>query len=295
MNEGLLALQDAVRKRDDDATVTVLVAADGDNDDGPVLGVVVETTEDLSGLEPWPVRFERWWATHVPALLDADMLHNEARAPPPTPHVKVVQHVFMANLFFVGVALTSGVAFYYWRLARAALVALVSVCGALFAVLHVALVVRRTTVRYGWWEAGFVAMALAGGVVVGCTAALARNVAPFEWLATLWAQSVMVIMYALWAPRTVASNVGALAMLMAGATLCVWGLAIVAAFEVHDWVASLVVLALACAALFYQLRWVRHAADAKYAVSWRHLVVATMEFYGWPVILLQRAIASAHH
>jgi len=72
-------------------------------------------------------------------------------------------------------------------------------------------------------------------------------------------------------------------------------LAIVAAFEAHDWVASGVVLVLSVCALFYHSVWVRRALATSYGHSWRDLTVATMEFYGLPVVLLQPVIMRSTH
>jgi lysylphosphatidylglycerol synthetase-like protein (DUF2156 family) len=82
---------------------------------------------------------------------------------------------------------------------------------------------------------------------------------------------------------------------MTAATMCVWALGIVAAFESHDWISSGVVLLLSVLALFYQLAWLRNSVDTPYSVSWRDLTVATLDFYGMPIVWIQRIIAQANH
>lgn len=283
-------LLEQVLKKDEDAVIHYVV-----NENDQVQDVVLETSVDLSGIEPWTVRVDRWCGAHSMTLLNSELLHEEARAPPVRMHVRVVRHVFMANLFFLGIALVVGMAFYYWSMPWLALVLLVSVGAVLFSMLYMALVTQRKEVEYGWWEAGCVALATLAGVMVGCTAGLLGNIAPFEWLATLWAQTIMVLVYAVWTPREPDTNVLALDLLMAAATLCVWALAIVAAFEAHDWVASGVVLVLSVCALFYHSVWVRRALATSYGHSWRDLTVATMEFYGLPVVLLQPVIMRSTH
>lgn len=285
-------LLEQVFKKDEDARVSYIV-----NEHNQVEDVVLETSLDLSDIEPWTVRLDRWCGAHTGTLLNADLMHNEVRAPPPTMHNQVVRHVFLGNLFFLGVVLVVGLAIYYWRMPPLALFLAVSIGAVMFSTLYVVLVTQRKEVAYGWWEAACLTLAVLGGLLVGCTAALVRNVAPFEWVATLWAQSVMILTYALWVPRrdADAANLVVLDLLMAGATLCVWGLAIVAAVEQHDWVASGVVLVLSVCALFWHSAWVRRVAVANYGCSWRDLTVATAEFYGLPLVLLQPAIMRATH
>lgn len=271
-------LLDGIAKRDDDATISVV--------DGQIY---VETTEDLSDLEPWDVRVAKSrcctssaWTT----LLNPNLLHDEAVAVPPSVHTLVVRHVFLTNLLFVGVAIVIGLAVSYWINKWSVLLALLIVSGTLFVALYLFLVVRRKLVPYGWCEAAFMTMAICAGFMVGSTAGLAGNVAPFEWCATLWAQTMMVLMYAQWSPRNMSDWV-VLGSLMTAATMCVWALGIVAAFESHDWVSSGVVLLLSVCALFYQLAWIRKSDDgAPYSVSWRDLTVATMEFYGMVLVIV---------
>lgn len=282
MKEGFLF--ESIAKRDDDATVTVR--------DGHLF---VETTEDLSALEPWEVRLENSrCCSSSCTLIDQDLLHNEAVAVPPSVHTRVVRHVFLTNLILIGAALVVGLAVSYWINKWAVLVALVSVSSTVFVGFYISLVMRRALVEYGWWEAGFIVMSIAAGFMVGSTAGLTGNVGPFEWCATLWAQTIMVLLYAQWSPRNM-SNWFVLGSLMTAATMSVWALGIVAAFESHDWLSSGVVLLLSVCALFYQLAWIRQSVDAPYSVSWRDLTVATMDFYGLPLVQLQQAIAQTNH
>jgi hypothetical protein len=277
MMEGQILLLDSVSKRDDDAAISVV--------DGQIY---VETTEDLSELEPWDVRVGKSrccssapWTT----LLNPNLLHDESVAVPPSVHTRVVRHVFLTNLLLVGVAIVVGLSVSYWINKWAVLLALLIISSTVFVAFYISLVLRRALVQYGWWEAGFLTLAVAAGFMVGSTAGLAGNVAPFEWCAALWAQTMMVLMYAQWSPRNM-SNWVVLGSLMACATMCVWALGIVAAFESHDWVSSGVVLLLSVCALFYQLAWIRRSNDAPYSVSWRDLTVATMELYGMPLTII---------
>lgn len=285
-----LALLQSTRKKDDDATMTVVL-----NDHNQIQEILMETTEDLTHLEPWPARLDRWCGTCCDAWLNSNLLHDEMHTPPPTAHIRVMRHVFVANLCFVGAALAVGMAIYYWLLSHLALVVAICVSSISFSALYVALVSQRSRVPYGWFEGGCVAATLMGGVMVGCTAALVHNVAPFEWLATMWAQSAVVVMYTLRVPRTEAADLVTLDLLMLGATLCVWALAIVAAVGAHDWVASGIVLALSLCTLVYQSAWVKRATFHKWGVSWRDLTTATLDFYGMLLILVHHAITHTDH
>lgn len=285
MKEGLLL--ESIAKRDDDATVTVV----GNH-------LIVQTTENLSELEPWDVRVAKSRCCSSSwTVLDSDLLQNEAVAVPPSVHTRVVRHVFLTNLLFIGAALIIGLAVSYWINKWVVLLSLLIVSSTCFAGFYILLVIRRSLVEYGWWEAGFVVLAIMAGFIVGSTAGLTGNIGPFEWCATLWAQTMMVLMYAQWSPRNM-SNWFVLASLMTAATMCVWALGIVAAFESHDWLSSGVVLLLSVCALFYQLAWIRKSVDAPYSVSWRDLTVATMEFYGMLLIIVtdnQTTITHSNH
>ena len=279
------ALQSAL-KRDDDAELTVVV-----DDKDQVSGIYIETSEGalIAPHVPWLVRLEQRSQACCSSLLDADLLYNETRRPLPDVHTRVVRHVHLTNLFFVGSALVLGLGFYFWPISRLALILLISFSATLFAGIYLALIAYRTTVGYGWWEGACVALVCCGALIVGCAAALSQSVAPFELMATFWAQSTMVLLYTQWSPRN-AAHVPTLGLLMGGATLCVWALGIVAAFELHGWRSAVVVLSLSLASLGYQMAWLRVSITTQYSVSWRDSVLATTEFYGAPIILLQHAI-----
>lgn len=280
MKEGLLSFE-SVAKRDDDATLTVINGQ-----------TFVETTEDLSGLQSWDVRLNESCGTCT--LLNAELLHDEAHAVPPSVHTNVVRHVFLTNLLFIGVAFVVALMVSYWINTWSTLVAIVSISSTVFVGLYITLTLRRKIVEYGWWEGGCIAMSVSAGFMIGSTAGLSSNVGPFEWCAALWAQNMMVLMYAQWSPRNM-TNWLVLGALMTAATMCVWALGIVAAFESHDWISSGVVLLLSVLALFYQLAWLRNSVDTPYSVSWRDLTVATLDFYGMPIVWIQRIIAQANH
>jgi hypothetical protein len=277
MKEGLLF--ESIAKRDDDATLEV--TAEGQ--------VFVTTTEDLTELEPWDVRLAKSQCCCLNkwSLLNPDLLHDECHAMLPSVHTRIVRHVFLTNLLFIGVTLIVGLLVSYWINQWAVLVGLVTTASTLFAGFYITLVMRRSLVQYGWWEAGFLTMSVAAGFALGATAGLSSNVGPFEWCAALWAQTIMVLLYAQWSPRNM-GNWFVLGALMVAATMCVWALGIVAAFESHDWLSSGVVLLLSVCTVFYQLGWIRNSVDASYSVSWRDLTVATMEFYGMPLVWIQR-------
>lgn len=280
MEEGLLF--ESVAKRDDDATVSIING-----------NIYVETTEDLSALEPWEVRVGKSRCCNW-SLLNPDLLHNEAQAVPPGVHTRVVRHVFLTNLLFIGIVLIIGLAISYWLNHWIVLLALLCVFGTLFVGLYLSLVLRRTQIEYGWWEGGFLCMAVSAGFMVGATAGLSSNIGPFEWCASLWAQTIVVLLYAQWSPRNMTQWL-VLGSLLSAATMCVWALGIVAAFESHDWLSSGIVLLLSVCALFYQLAWIRNSVDAPYSLSWRDLTVATMDFYGMPLVWVQKAIAQTNH
>lgn len=278
MQEGLLL--ESVAKRDDDATV-IMVGGQ----------VYVETTEDLSALEPWDVRMEKSCSWNC---LNSNLLHDESHSVPPSVHTRIVRHVFLTNLLFLGISLFIALALSYWINNRGVLIALLSVFSTLFAALYVTLTWRRAEVHYGWWETGFLFMAISAGFILGATAGLSSTVAPFEWVASLWTQTIIVLLYAQWSPRNI-TNWLVLSALLIAATMCAWALGIVAAFESHDWLSSGIVLLLSVCALFYQLHWIRNSVDAPYSSSWRDLTVATMEFYGAPLVWFQREIKRQRH
>jgi hypothetical protein len=277
---------EAAFKRDDDAMLTVLV-----NEKDQVRAVYLETSEGalIAPHEPWLVRLERQFSACGTYLLDADLLYNEMRRPLPDVHTRVVRHVHLSNLFFVGLALVLGLGFYYWPIPRLALILLISFAATFFAGLYLALIMYRTTVGYGWWEGACVALTFCAAIIVGCAAALSQSVAPFELMATFWVQSVMVLLYTQWAPRN-ATHVPTLGLLMGSATLCVWALGIVAAFELHGWRSAIVVLVLSLVGLMYQMAWLRVSITTQYTVSWRDSVLVLTEFYGAPIILLHHVI-----
>lgn len=273
-------------KRDDDAQVTLVL-----NEKDEVSSIFVETTQgDLVAPHvPWLVRLEHGTSTCCSSLLDPDLLHNETRRPLPDVHTRVVRHVHLTNLFFVGSAMVLGLGFYYWPMARLALILLISLAAVAFAALYLTLIAYRLTIGYGWWEGACVALTCCGALIVGCAAALSQSVAPFELMATFWAQSTMVLLYTQWSPRN-ATHLPTLGLLMGAATLCVWALGIVAAFELHGWRSAVVVLVLSLVGLGYQMAWLRVSTNTQYSVSWRDSVLATTEFYGAPIILLHHAI-----
>lgn len=277
---------EAAFKRDDDAELTVVV-----NEHNQVSSIFIETKEAalMAPHVPWLVRLEQGASACSASLLDADLLYNETRRPLPDVHTRVVRHVHMTNLFFVGSAIVLGLGFYYWPMSRLALILLISLAAALFAGLYLALITYRATIGYGWWEGACVLLTCCGALIVGCAAALSQSVAPFELMATFWAQSTMVLLYTQWSPRN-AAHIPTLGLLMGAATLCVWALGIVAAFELHGWRSAVVVLTLSLVGLMYQMAWLRISTTTQYSVSWRDSVLATCEFYGAPVILLQHAI-----
>lgn len=279
------AVEDAL-KRDDDARVIVEV-----NERDEVSGIYLETTQGalIAPHVPWLVRLEQTTNACCASMLDADLLYNETRRPLPDVHTRVVRHVHLTNLFFVGSAMVLGLGFYYWPMSRLALILLISFAAFAFAAIYLGLITYRTTIEYGWWEGACVVLACCAALIVGCAAALSQSVAPFELMATFWAQSTMVLLYTQWSPRN-ATHVPTLGLLMAAATLCVWALGIVAAFELHGWRSAVVVLSLSLAALLYQMAWLRVSTTTQYNVSWRDSVLATTEFYGAPIILLRHAI-----
>lgn len=279
------ALESAL-KRDDDAKVTVLLT-----DQNELSGVYLETNQGdlIAPHVPWLVRLEQWASACGSSLLDGDLLYNETRRPLPDVHTRIVRHVHLTNLFFVGTALVLGLGFYFWPIPWLALVLLISFAATLFAGIYLALIAYRTTIGYGWWEGACVTLTCCGALIMGCAAALSHSVAPFEFMAVLWVQSTMVLLYTQWSPRN-ASHVPTMGLLMGSATLCVWGLGIVAAFELHGWRSAVVVLVLSLTSLAYQMAWLRVSLTTQYNVSWRDSVLATTEFYGAPIILLQHAI-----
>lgn len=282
----------ATLKRDDDARVTILM----NESETQIRGIVVETSETqlVAPFEPWLSRLERWLGKCSDACLDRDLLYNETIGPVPDVHTRVVRHVHMTNLVFVGLSLVLGLPFYYWPIQRLALILLVSFGSATFTGLYLGLIAFRHSIAYGWWEGCCLMLTAAAAIMMGSAAALSQSIAPFELLATFWIQSIMVLMYTQWSPRN-ATHLPTMAALMAGATLCVWALGILAAFEMHGWRSAIVVLVLSTTALLYQMAWLRISLVTDYNVSWRDSVLATTEFYGAPVILLHAAAATGNN
>jgi hypothetical protein len=199
--------------------------------------------------------------------------------------VRVVRCMFLANCLFLMAALLFGLPLYMWHttLRTAIIVILVVAAGG---VLPLAYLMSAWLIYYkqhnyacgallAWW--------IAAVFVIGCSANLAGDAAPFQFVLILWSQCMVMLVYARLSPRFMLTTHAM--FFMALATLLIWGISIAVFFYDHDWlVAGFILLAsLACVPYHgYQIR----AAEARYSMRQDDLMACVVQFYADPVLWL---------
>ncbi len=258
--ESLLVYQ--VIKKDDDAQVL-------DN------STVLETTLDLGGalceIVPPP--------PPPPTLMELS-----AGEPTVDVRVRVVRVMFLVNSLFLLSCLLFGLPLYMWHttLRTAIIVILAVAAGGVFPLaysLSIWFISNKQQHPYAlaalgtWWIASI--------FIIGTSANLAGDAAPFQFVLMLWAQCVVMLVYTRVSPRFL-STMHAM-LFMALATMCIWGVSIVVFFYDHDWISAAIVLVLALACIPYHGHQIR-AAESRYSMRQEDLISAVVQFYGDPVL-----------
>jgi hypothetical protein len=269
MNEGLLY---DVSKKDDDARLV------RDRE-----GVIyLETTENLG---PAAVTVS---STPPPPSAASTLIEDSASQPAVDVRVQVVQNMFLAHMLLMLATLLLGTPFYFMQAPRMALViVLVCVMCAGFPLSYALMLwwrksnVQGAAIAYLAWCMNFI-------VAVGCVAHLAGNVAVFQWVAVVWAQSIAVIVYAKLTPRGNMYTSHAM-LYMAFASLIVWGISIALFYVDHDWLSAGLVLGFAALCIVYHGHEMR-ACEARYNASWEDAALSVVQFYGDPVLYVVAAL-----
>lgn len=199
--------------------------------------------------------------------------------------VRVVRVMFLVNSLFLLACLLFGLPLYMWHtttLHTAIIVILAVAAGGVFPLaysLSIWFVSNKQYHHYAlaalatWWIASI--------FIIGTSANLAGDAAPFQFVLMLWAQCVALLVYTRLAPRTLSTTHAML--FMALATMCIWGVSIVVFFYDHDWISAAIVLVLALACIPYHGYQIR-AAESRYSMRQEDLVCAVVQFYGDPVL-----------
>lgn len=259
--ESLIVYQ--VAKKDDDSLIIY---------DDLTGGTVLETTLNLNGalqeiLPPPPT-----------------LMEMAAGEPTVDVRVRVVRVMFLVNSLFLLACLLFGLPLYMWHTTlRTAIIIILAVsAGGVFPLaysLSIWFVSNKQHHQYAlialatWWIAGI--------FIIGTSANLAGDAAPFQFVLMLWAQCVSMLIYTRVSPRFLSTTHAML--FMALATMCIWGVSIVVFFYDHDWISAAIVLVLALACIPYHGYQIR-AAESRYSMRQEDLVCAVVQFYGDPVL-----------
>lgn len=219
----------------------------------------------------------------IPNPTDEGLLEAAAVATRPDIRIQTIYNMFVAHSIATLTCLVLALPLYYFQPAKMPTIILLSTCCGLQTVFYFAMIYaskRHTNAAFGF----YVAWTLASTIVVSAVAILLANVAPFQLLAMIWAQTVVIVVYTKLSPRMIKTEYALI--FMVAITFVVWAISIAAFVIEHDWLSGSVILILGLATSVYHAFQIRISEAHGYNVSWEDTVLSIVQFYGDPVLLL---------
>jgi hypothetical protein len=265
--ERAASLLNFASKKDDDARLVL----SGDE-------LFLETTQPLPGFAQEP-------APTMPNPANDNLLMDAATAPLADIRIQALYIVFLVHSIACLACLLFALPIYYLATDRAvAIVFLCAGCVGQSVAYFVMIFLRRRHVRiaisvYAVWVVCWV-------FIVGPIAVLTGNVAPFQLVAMIWAESMVVIVYTKVSPRMISARFAFVYMLIAA--VVIWGIFIWAFVIDHDWDAGLIILSFGMVCAIYHANQISVSEEHNYGMSWNDTVLSIIQFYGEPVLMFGR-------
>jgi hypothetical protein len=261
-------LLDEIHKRDDDAQVELV------DEDGMVLRVTTSLALD----------------TMTPLAAEApDTLPYSASAPnlfvepPDNATIAVTKYLFMGMALSSLLSVMLALPLYMWAVPTTVLIVVVVVSAIHMMVSYVAMCLVRN-VRGPYW------LPVAGSLLacwfisffcmMGAAAGLSHSLVPFQMMSMSWIQYVALSMYLQWlGPRAKETSFLHAALIMAFASLILWGISIFTFTRDHNWLQALGMLCYAFGLIMYAARQMQTAVDKKrYALNRDDLAAAFVNY-----------------
>jgi hypothetical protein len=207
---------------------------------------------------------------------DSSILLQSATSIAPDVRVQIIFYIFSVNaILSLGCMLFAAIPYYHYFGHLQSQNGLI-VAGLCFVLLYAAMIFSvskralRSAIFLGilWWGSCI--------AIVGFLSALLVNIAPLQFMAIAFAQSISIVIQTRISPRNISINYSM--GIMSVATLIAWGLSVYGFIVEADWAGGIVVLLVGAALVGYNTQAIRNT-EAKYDASWEQGVTAVFDYY----------------
>lgn len=125
--------------------------------------------------------------------------------------------------------------------------------------------------------------AISMGLLTGFASALTYNIAPIQFMAMWWSQSIAIVAFTRYNTREINVNKATIAMTIV--TLAVWCASIYGFIVEWNWIAAIIIIILALAMVFYNRIQIQRTIG-RYDTSWEQGVTAVCQYYCFDLVTL---------
>lgn len=215
--------------------------------------------------------------------MKSDMLLDEAmQGALPDIRIQIVFYIFCVNaVFAMGCMFFGAVPYYHyfgenetriglWTSLACLVVAFITMTFLVWRKLHINVAILASLVLW-----------ISTIELVGFASATLVNIAPIQFMAIVFLQSISIVAYTRFSPRLVSMQIVIAVQIVA--TIVAWALSIYGFIVEADWIGGGVLLLLSAASIAYNVRAI-YATEDRYDASFEQGVNAILDFYcGWAV------------